>query len=205
MKYMMFVATDAEPDRLPEAPHEIEDWLSDVDGRGKRVIGDRLRPKQEAKTVRVRSGKVLVTDGPFADSKEVIVGFDILDCETMEEADRDRVKASDGPRRSARDQSNSGPSRNDDRSQIRNVRSLRHRAGARRTRVRPAHLRQPQVLAPGTSRTATATSMPASGKRLPANGASSMTNGSSATSSPAPRSSPRTTARLARSNPATAS
>ena len=86
MKYMMFVATDAEPDRLPEAPHEIEDWLSDVDGRGKRIIGDRLRPKQEAKTVRVRSGKVLVTDGPFADSKEVIVGFDILDCETMEEA-----------------------------------------------------------------------------------------------------------------------
>ena len=29
---------------------------------------------------------MLVTDGPFADSKEVIVGFDILDCETMEEA-----------------------------------------------------------------------------------------------------------------------
>jgi hypothetical protein len=86
MKYMMFVATDAEPDRQPEHPREIEDWLSDVDGRGKRIIGDRLRPKQEAKTVRVRSGKVLVTDGPFADSKEVIVGFDILDCETMEEA-----------------------------------------------------------------------------------------------------------------------
>jgi hypothetical protein len=86
MKYMMFVATDAEPDRQPEHPQEIEDWLSDVEGRGKRVIGDRLRPKQEAKTVRVRSGKVLVTDGPFADSKEVIVGFDILDCETMEEA-----------------------------------------------------------------------------------------------------------------------
>ena len=86
MKYMMFVATDAEPDGQPEAPREIDDWLSDVDSRGKRILGDRLRPKQEAKTVRVRSGKVLVTDGPFADSKEVIVGFDILDCETMEEA-----------------------------------------------------------------------------------------------------------------------
>jgi hypothetical protein len=83
---MMFVATDSEPDRLPEAPHEIEDWLTDVDSRGKRIIGDRLRPKREAKTVRVRSGKVLVTDGPFAESKEAIVGFDILDCETMEEA-----------------------------------------------------------------------------------------------------------------------
>ena len=39
MKYMMFVATDAEPDRQPEAPHEIDDWLSDVEGRGKRIIG----------------------------------------------------------------------------------------------------------------------------------------------------------------------
>ncbi len=44
MKYMMFVATDPEPDRHPEAPHEIEDWLADVDGRGKRIIGDRLGP-----------------------------------------------------------------------------------------------------------------------------------------------------------------
>jgi hypothetical protein len=86
MKYMMFVATDPEPDRKPETPDEIETWLADVEGRGKRIIGDRLRPTREAKTVRVRSGKVLVTDGPFIDSKEVIVGFDILECETLEEA-----------------------------------------------------------------------------------------------------------------------
>ena len=86
MKYMMFVATDPEPDRHPEAPHEIEDWLADVEGRGKRIIGDRLGPAREAKTVRVRAGKVMVTDGPFIDSKEVIVGFDILECETLEEA-----------------------------------------------------------------------------------------------------------------------
>jgi hypothetical protein len=86
MKYLMFVATDLEPDREPEAPHEIEDWLTDVEGRGKRIMGDRLRPTREAKTIRVRGGKVLVTDGPFTDTKEVIVGFDILECETMEEA-----------------------------------------------------------------------------------------------------------------------
>jgi hypothetical protein len=85
MKYMMFVSTDAEPDALPEAPGEIEDWLAGVsDGRG--IIGDRLRPKRDAKTVRVRSGKVLVTDGPFTESKEAIVGFDILECDSLEEA-----------------------------------------------------------------------------------------------------------------------
>jgi hypothetical protein len=81
MKYMMFVSTDAEPDALPEAPGEIEDWLAGVSD-GKRIIG--VRPKRDAKTV--RAGKVLVTDGPFTESKEAIVGFDILECDSLEEA-----------------------------------------------------------------------------------------------------------------------
>ncbi len=82
----MFVATDAAPDDKPEAPGEIEAWVSDVDSRGKRVTGDRLRPRHHAKTVRMRKGKLMVTDGPFAECKEVIVGFDILECDSMEEA-----------------------------------------------------------------------------------------------------------------------
>ena len=85
MKYMMFVSTDAEPDALPEAPGEIEDWLAGVSD-GKRITGDRLRPRQDSKAVRVRAGKVLVTDGPFTESKEAIVGFDILECYSLEEA-----------------------------------------------------------------------------------------------------------------------
>jgi hypothetical protein len=84
MKYMMFVATDAEPDASGERPGEIEDWLAAVETQ--RIMGERLRPKSDARTVRVRGGKVLVTDGPFAESKEVIVGFDILDCASLEEA-----------------------------------------------------------------------------------------------------------------------
>ena len=59
---------------------------SPASGDGKRITGDRLRPRQDAKTVRVRSGKVLVTDGPFTESKEAIVGFDILECDSLEEA-----------------------------------------------------------------------------------------------------------------------
>jgi hypothetical protein len=86
MKYLMFVATDAEPDAIPEAPGDIEAWFEDVNGRGKWLDGDRLQPHSEAKTVRTRSGKVLVTDGPFTESKEVIVEFDILDCDSLEEA-----------------------------------------------------------------------------------------------------------------------
>ena len=84
MKYMMFVATDAQPDASGEKPGDIEQWFTETGDRW--IAGDRLRPSSAAKTVRVRDGKVLVTDGPFADSKEVIVGFDILECASIEDA-----------------------------------------------------------------------------------------------------------------------
>lgn len=89
MKYMMFVVVD--PDAAAEAePSEdeltIEEWLAEVDGRGKRITGDALGPVGDATTVRVSRGKVLVTDGPFTESKEWIVGFDILECDDLDEA-----------------------------------------------------------------------------------------------------------------------
>jgi hypothetical protein len=89
MKYMMFVVVD--PDAAAEAGPSgdeptIEQWLADVDGRGKRITGDALRPPSEATTVRVSRGQVLVTDGPFIESKEWIAGFDILECDDLDEA-----------------------------------------------------------------------------------------------------------------------
>ena len=86
MQFMMLVATDAEPDEKPEAPGDIEAWLEEVERTRKRVTGNRLKSKKQARTVRVRKGKLLVTDGPFAETQEVIVGFDILECDGMEEA-----------------------------------------------------------------------------------------------------------------------
>jgi len=86
MKYMMFVATDTEPDTSSEPPADIEEWFADANGRGKWVAGDRLRPLDDATTVRVRSGELLVTDGPFTESKEWICGFDVLDCADLDEA-----------------------------------------------------------------------------------------------------------------------
>lgn len=89
MKYMMFVVAD--PDAAAEAepiPGEltIEQWLAEVEGRGQRVTGDRLRPVSDATTVRISRGQVLVTDGPFTESKEWIAGFDILECDDLDEA-----------------------------------------------------------------------------------------------------------------------
>lgn len=87
MKYLMLVGTD--PDHTEAdaaAAPDIEDWFAYVTGAGKHVVGDRLRPSSAATTVRVRNGELLVTDGPFAEANEWIVGFDVLDCADLDEA-----------------------------------------------------------------------------------------------------------------------
>jgi len=57
-----------------------------MERRGVRVLGQRLRSVSDSTTVRVREGEVLVSDGPFAETKEQIGGFDILDCADLDEA-----------------------------------------------------------------------------------------------------------------------
>lgn len=88
MRYLMFVATDpdADPDETGEGTVDVDTWTETNDAAGTRVLGDRLRPVEDATTVRRRGGKVLVTDGPFAESREWIVGFDVLDCADLDEA-----------------------------------------------------------------------------------------------------------------------
>ena len=84
MKYMMFVATDTEPDTDPAPETEIDDWFAQIKDRW--VMGERLRPLSDATTVRVRSGDLLITDGPFTESKEWIVGYDLLECQDIDQA-----------------------------------------------------------------------------------------------------------------------
>jgi hypothetical protein len=86
MKYMMFVCTDTEPETDESRIPDVEKWVADNDTSGRRVTGNRLAPVSSATTVRVRGGELLVTDGPFAETKEVIVGFDVLECADLDEA-----------------------------------------------------------------------------------------------------------------------
>lgn len=88
MKYMMLVVADPEAQGEPADPavDDIEDWVHRLDTSGKRITGDRLRPPDAATTVRRRGGKVVVTDGPFAETHEWIAGFDILECTDLDEA-----------------------------------------------------------------------------------------------------------------------
>jgi hypothetical protein len=58
-------------------------------GEGRRGVlrgGARLRPSSDATTVRVRDGEVLLSDGPFAESKEQMGGFDLIECADFDEA-----------------------------------------------------------------------------------------------------------------------
>ena len=86
MKYMMFVCTDTEPETDQSLVPSVEEWVARNDFAGKRLEGERLAPAGTATTVRVRGGELLITDGPFAETKEVICGFDILECADLDEA-----------------------------------------------------------------------------------------------------------------------
>ncbi|MEU4170357.1 nuclear transport factor 2 family protein [Streptomyces sp. NPDC026665] len=85
MKYMLLVCGDDTADASGMAP--VEPWVEELGAeRGVRLHGHRLRRPADAVTVRVRDGEVLRTDGPFAETKEYVAGFDILDCADIEEA-----------------------------------------------------------------------------------------------------------------------
>jgi hypothetical protein len=87
MRFLMLVCSDTVPVDPPAGPGgDVEEWVSTMDGRGLRITGDALAPAGEAAVVRVRGGKVMVTDGPFLETKEVLGGFDLLECRDMAEA-----------------------------------------------------------------------------------------------------------------------
>jgi len=94
MKYLLLVCWDAEhmnaqvePDPA-EAPAEAEEknmpWIEELGEAW--ITGDQLAPPRRAQTVRVRGGKPLVTDGPFAETKEAVGGFDLIEADSLEEA-----------------------------------------------------------------------------------------------------------------------
>lgn len=90
MNYLMFVCVDDAVKLSPEERAKIgpdaQAWMREMDERGVRLQGHQLAPVSDATTVRVREGEVLLADGPFAETKEHIGGFDVLACENLDEA-----------------------------------------------------------------------------------------------------------------------
>jgi hypothetical protein len=87
MKYLMLVCIDRDfkPSQDDGAP-DVEDWVKEMDSKRIRLMGNRVRPASDATTVRVRNREVLLTDGPYAETKDLIAGFDVLECADLDQA-----------------------------------------------------------------------------------------------------------------------
>ena len=92
MKYMLLLysAPDAGPTPgTPEQAAEMKEWFAFTDAvaqAGALVSGEPLQGSDSATTVRVRNGETVTTDGPFAESKEHIAGFYIINAEDLDAA-----------------------------------------------------------------------------------------------------------------------
>ncbi len=92
MKYMLLIYTpetveaSLAPDANGAMMAEYNDFTRETRERKVFQAGEALHPTNAATTVRVRDGKSAVTDGPFAETKEQLGGFYILDCKDLDEA-----------------------------------------------------------------------------------------------------------------------
>jgi len=95
-------ATNEQWEQLSEAEQKqsLDEWWTytkELEDAGVHVAGEALHPTQSAKTVRVRDGEQLVTDGPFAETKEQLGGYYVIDVQTEEEALRWAAKIPSAP------------------------------------------------------------------------------------------------------------
>jgi hypothetical protein len=95
MKYLLPVCwgpdrmnaqTEPAPGDTRQGEEEGFPWVGELQKRGIWLTGDKLAPPRRARSVRIRGGKKMVTDGPFAETKEAVGGFDLIDCGSLEEA-----------------------------------------------------------------------------------------------------------------------
>jgi hypothetical protein len=92
MRYLLMICLD-ETAYAALSPEEAEASMAQYgkfyDEMSSRTVlegGERLRPTADATTVRVRDGEVITSDGPFAETKEQIGGYYVVDCKDLDEA-----------------------------------------------------------------------------------------------------------------------
>lgn len=89
MKYVLLICDD-ESDPPTNEDLEIDPvhqaWSADLERRCAKLFGARLRSVADATTVRVRRGETLVSDGPFAETKDFVGGFVVVEVADLDEA-----------------------------------------------------------------------------------------------------------------------
>lgn len=93
MRYMILIYGDSDvyaTQTKEEIQAEYAEYMAFGEEARKRGVspdvGDALQHPSTATTVRVRDGKTIVTDGPYAETKEMLGGYYILDCKNLDEA-----------------------------------------------------------------------------------------------------------------------
>lgn len=85
MKYLCLVYL--ERDKFNAIPdRECFDCSADLTNKGLLLRGEPLFPVETAKTLRIRNGHLAITDGPFAETKEQLAGFYLIDAASQDEA-----------------------------------------------------------------------------------------------------------------------
>lgn len=92
MKYMLLICHDeqswtnqTETERQTIYT-EYRQLIEDLKSQGKYLFGDQLQPAHTAQSVRVRDGRPVVTDGPFAETREQVGGFFMIEADNLDEA-----------------------------------------------------------------------------------------------------------------------
>jgi hypothetical protein len=92
MRYLLLIYQDEvahsrwSEAQLAEEYAEYDNFGTELERRGFTAQGEALMPTNSATTVRVRGGKTLTTDGPFAETKEQLGGYYLLNCKDLDEA-----------------------------------------------------------------------------------------------------------------------
>lgn len=94
MKYLCLIYTDREKMRsIPDAEiqrcrADCDVYMAELEKRGHFIAAQRLHPAENATTLRHHDGKVTLTDGPFAETKEQLGGFYLIEARDLNEAIR---------------------------------------------------------------------------------------------------------------------
>jgi len=92
MRYLLMISTDENaiaalsPEEGSAMLGRYAAWADEMGRRGVLQGGERLRPTSDTTTVQVRNGEVLTADGPFAETKEQVGGYFLVDCKDLDEA-----------------------------------------------------------------------------------------------------------------------
>jgi hypothetical protein len=85
MKYMLLICHEDSLEPSETLVEEIMAWVKETERQGIRKGGAHLRPASDATTVRVQSGEVVLSDGPFAEAKEQVAGFAVIESQNLDE------------------------------------------------------------------------------------------------------------------------